>query len=148
MADHIGIVKCPKCGFEQIEASPDECLKCGILFEKWQNRMEQSEEDVDPVEDVPYLAEQLQAGLHSSQQVSAEAGPMVILGGTLCQIGVWMAAFAVLSFAINLVGFEFMVLLPLEVFDDPTRAKLWMLGIGIAMAVVGAGLGGDFSDDD
>ena len=27
--------KCPQCGFERIEASPDECAKCGILFEKW-----------------------------------------------------------------------------------------------------------------
>ena len=46
--------KCPQCGFERIEESPDECAKCGILFEKWHDRAEQLERQMGSVETMSY----------------------------------------------------------------------------------------------
>ena len=139
--------KCPQCGFERIEASPDECAKCGILFEKWHDRAEQLERQMAGVESASYPAEQTQEQFDFPHQVSADSGFMATVGSIFCQIGLLMVTLSILSFVINLIGFEFILLMPLEAFDDPTRAKFWTIGIGIALAIVGAVMGGEMPDD-
>ncbi|MBW1882817.1 MAG: hypothetical protein JRJ58_04770 [Deltaproteobacteria bacterium] len=140
--------KCPQCGFERIEASPDECAKCGILFEKWHDRAEQLERQMGADEPASQPAELAQEQLDHSYQVSTDSGFLGTVGSIFCQIGLLMVTLSVLSFVINLVGFEFILLMPLEAFDNPTRAKLWTIGIGIALAIVGAVMGGEMPDGD
>jgi hypothetical protein len=72
----------------------------------------------------------------------------VIWGSRLCQIGLLMVALPILSFMINLIGFEFILLMPLENFDNPTVAKLSTMGIGVAMLVIGSALGGEIPAED
>ena len=131
------MMKCPKCGFEQIEDSPDECAKCGILFEKWLNR------DVAPVEAATGPA------VHSGPPPRIWVYPpgRVIWGTRLCQLGVLMVALPILSFAINIIGFEFILLMPLENFDNPTVAKLSTMGIGVVILVIGSALGGETPEE-
>ena len=151
-------MKCPKCAFEQIEESPDECAKCGILFEKWLDRAEQLErenreraENLERAGSLELEMAPVQAAAPPMQPWEA-AQPMVPrtsgLGSALCQIGLLMMTLSIASFLINLVGFEFILLMPLEAFDDPTRAKFWTMGIGAALAVTGAGMGGEMPDGD
>ena len=140
--------KCPQCGFERIEESPDECAKCGILFEKWHDRAQQLERQMGSVETTSYPAEQSQAQFDYPQQVSVDSGFMGTVGSIFCQIGLLMITLSILSFVINLVGFEFILLMPLEMFDDPTRAKFWTIGIGVGLAVIGAVMGGQMPEDD
>ena len=146
--DKPGVMKCPKCAFEQIEESPDECAKCGILFEKWLDRAEQQERAAERLE---LELAPVQAAPRPVQPWEA-AQPMVPrtsgLGSTFCQIGLLMVTLPILSFLINLVGFEFILLMPLEAFDDPTRAKFWTMGIGLVLVVVGAVMGGEIPDAD
>ena len=73
---------------------------------------------------------------------------MGTVGSIFCQIGLLMITLSILSFVINLVGFEFILLMPLEMFDDPTRAKFWTIGIGVGLAVIGAAIGGQMPEDD
>ncbi len=145
-------MKCPKCAFEQIEESPDECAKCGILFEKWLDRAEQLErENRERAGSLELEMAPVQAAAPPMQPWEA-AQPMVPrtsgLGSALCQIGLLMMTLSIASFLINLVGFEFILLMPLEAFDDPTRAKFWTMGIGVALLVMGAAMGGEMPDDD
>ena len=49
-----------------------------------------------------------------------------------------MISLPILSFVINLIGYEFILLMPLELFDNPTHAKFWMVGIGVVLAGLGA----------
>ncbi len=151
-------MKCPKCAFEQIEESPDECAKCGILFEKWLDRAEQLErenreraENLERAGSLELEMAPVQAAAPPMQPWEA-AQPMVPrtsgLGSALCQIGLLMVTLPVVSFLINLVGFEFILLMPLEAFDDPTRAKFWTMGIGLVLVVVGAVMGGEIPDAD
>ncbi len=145
-------MKCPKCAFEQIEESPDECAKCGILFEKWLDRAEQLErEQLERTERLELEMAPVQAAPRPMQPWEA-AQPMVPrtsgLGSTFRQIGLLMVTLPILSFLINRVGFEFILLVPLEAFDDPTRAKFWTMGIGAALVVMGAAMGGEMPDGD
>ncbi len=93
-------------------------------------------------------AEPAQEQLDHSYQVSTDSGFFGTVGSIFCQIGLLMVTLSVLSFVINLVGFEFILLMPLEAFDNPTRAKLWTIGIGIALAIVGAAMGGEMPEGD
>ena len=140
--------QCPQCGFEQIEESPDECAKCGILFEKWHDRAQQLERDVAEVEAVSYPVEPSPEQFDYPQQVSYDSGFMGTVGSIFCQIGLVMVVLPIMSFLVNLIGFEFILLMPLEAFDDPTRAKYWTMGIGVALAFLGMAMGGDMPEDD
>ncbi len=137
-------MKCPKCGFEQIEESPDECAKCGILFEKWLDRRDNLEPEMAPVMAASHPVEPRE----SSPQIWVEPLARVIGDSRLCQLGLLMMTLPIVSFLINLVGFEFILLMPLEAFDDPTRAKFWTMGIGAVLVVVGAAMGGEMPDGD
>ena len=134
------MMKCPKCEFEQIVDSPDECAKCGILFEKWQERQDAdaalAEQHFAPAEQSPEQFSSTPLGANNNSMAAAT-------GGTLCQIGLLMITLPILSFVINLVGYEFILLMPLEYFDNPTHAKFWMVGIGIVLAGCGAAMGGE-----
>ena len=140
-------MKCPQCAFEQIEESPDACAKCGILFEKWLDRAEQQER-AEPLE---RESAPVQAAPPPMQPWEA-AQPMVPrtsgLGSTFRQIGLLMVTLPILSFLINRVGVEFILLVPLEAFDDSTRAKFWTMGIGAALVVMGTVMGGETPDRD
>ena len=128
-------MKCPKCGFEQIEESPNGCAKCGILFEKWQERQGA---DAALAEQHFATAEQSREQF-SSTPLGANTNSMTAAaGGTLCQVGLLMIALPILSFVINLVGYEFILLMPLELFENPTHAKFWMVGIGVVLVGFGA----------
>ncbi len=155
-------MKCPKCDFEQIEESPSECAKCGILFEKWLERQEVETHPAEPFfdpaptgdESSPEQYPREQSVPDSLQQYqrrelgAVDPGWLSIVGSTFCHLGLLMASLAIVSFIINLLGFEFILLLPLEFFDNPTRAKLIMIGGGIAMVVVGLMIGGEMPDED
>ena len=134
------MIKCPKCEFEQIVESPDECAKCGILFEKWQER-----QDADAA-----LAERHFAPVEQSREQFSPtpldangSSTTAAAGGLLCQAGLLMITLPILSFVINLVGYEFILLMPLEFFDNPTHAKFWMVGIGVVLAGFGVSMGGE-----
>ena len=154
--DELEVMKCPKCEFEQIEESPDECARCGILFEKWLDRQEQLEQTEQQEEymapfEAPVAPTAPVAPVerwHSPAPVHVESGFGGILGSGLCQIGVLMIILPLISFLINLVGFEFILLMPLEAFDNPTHAKFWMMGIGLAGIVIGTMMGGEMPDED
>ena len=70
------------------------------------------------------------------------------LGSLLMGLGKLMIVLPLLSFAINLIGFEFILLVPLEAFDNPTTAKFWTMGGGVGLVLVGGALGGSLDDDD
>jgi hypothetical protein len=38
--------------------------------------------------------------------------------------------------------------MPLEAFDNPTRAKFWTMGIGLVVLVIGYSMGGEMPEDD
>ena len=134
------MMKCPKCEFEQIVESPDECAKCGILFEKWQDRQDA---DAALAEQHFAPAEQSQEQFSLSPPSAHESSTAAGAGGMLCQVGLLMITLPILSFVINLVGYEFILLMPLELFDNPTHAKFWMVGIGVVLVGLGATGGGD-----
>jgi hypothetical protein len=140
--------KCPQCGFEKIEESPDECAKCGILFEKWHNRAQQLELEMAHIESVSYPVEPPPEQFDYSQPVSSDSGFLSGVGSILCQIGLLMVVLPILSFVINSIGFEFILLMPLEAFDDPTRAKYWTMGIGVGLAFLGMMMGGEMPEED
>ena len=142
--EQLGIMKCPKCGFEQIEESPDECAKCGILFEKWLERRDNLLPELAPIEVAPHPVEPLK----SHPQFWVEPPARVIGGSRLCQVGLLMMTLPIVSFLINLVGFEFILLMPFEAFDDPTRAKFWMMGIGLGVLVIGGAMGGELPEEE
>ncbi len=129
------MMKCPKCEFEQIVESPDECAKCGILFEKWQERQDA---DAALAEQHFAPAEPMQKQLSSTPQSANGDSTTAAAGGLLCQAGLLMITLPILSFLINLVGYVFILLMPLELFDNPTHAKFWMVGIGFVLAGLGA----------
>ncbi len=147
------MMQCPKCGFEQLDASAQECAKCGILFAKWRSR-EQERRDAE--EQLRYQTRleassvPAQLGVEQSQLAfeAPSSGMAPVLGTLFIRFGGLMCGLALLSFVLNLVGLEFVLLMPLEAFDDPTAAKLWTIGGGVALAVLGGVLGGEVEDDD
>ena len=147
-------MKCPKCGFEQLDASAHECAKCGILFEKYlarererleveRERLEVVESAPDPARFAPSGAQDVQIALHPSPGSAAPG-----LGTLFLQIGTLLCVLPILSFGLNFVGFEFILLLPLEAFENPSSAKLWMIGGGVLLGVLGGSLGGGLPSDD
>ncbi len=147
------MMQCPKCGFEQLDASAQECAKCGILFAKWRSR-EQERREAD--EQLRYLARHeassvpAQLGVQQSQLVFEQpsSGMAPALGTLFIRFGGLMCVLGILSFGLNFIGLEFVLLMPLEAFDDPTAAKFWTIGGGVALAVLGVVLGGEVEDDD
>ena len=144
------MVKCPKCEFEQIEESPTECARCGILFEKWLERQEQQEQQEQqeryaaPAPAATAPVEQWD----SPPQIYVEPSAAAIGGSRLCQLGMLMITLPLVSFLLNLVGLEFILLMPLEAFDNPTHAKFWTMGSGVVAIVIGTMIGGDIPDED
>jgi len=151
---------CPKCEFEQLDASAQECAKCGILFAKWQRREQEMKEadqelldfarpDQGGVSAQLAVSQATQTCVQQSQLVRerSSSGAAPGLGSLFIRIGSLMCVLGLLSFGLNLIGLEFVLLMPLEAFDDPTAAKLWTIGIGVALAVVGGSLGGELADD-
>ncbi len=138
------MIKCPKCEFEQLEESPNECARCGILFEKWLERRQHQETYVAPAPVATAPVDQW------SPPPQFYVGPpaAAIWGTRLCQVGMLMITLPLLSFLINLVGFEFILLMPLEAFDNPTHAKFWTIGSGVVAIVLGAAMGGEIPDED
>ncbi len=137
------MMKCPKCEFEQIVESPDECAKCGILFEKWQERQGA---DAALAEQHFAPAEQSREQFSSTPLSANHGSTTTAAGGMLCQVGLLMITLPILSFVINLIGYEFILLMPLELFDNPTHAKFWMVGIGFVLAGFGATTGGEMRE--
>ena len=146
------MIKCPKCEFEQIEESPSECARCGILFEKWLDRQErEQEQEQERQESYSAPASAVTPPVEQSgppPQIYFDPPAGAIWGTRLCGIGVLMITLPLLSFLINLVGFEFILLMPLEAFDNPTHAKFWMMGSGVVAIVLGALMGGEIPDED
>jgi type IV pilus assembly protein PilC len=56
-------MRCPRCEFES--PSEDECLKCGIIFEKWLRIQQEEDEEDEEDEEEPGL--ERNAGLNSSE---------------------------------------------------------------------------------
>ena len=154
------MMKCPKCGFEQLDASAQECAKCGILFAKWRAREQQRTEADERLQEFAQLElstvptqlsiEQPQFDVQQSQLMFEQASSGIApgLGTTFLRIGTLMCVLGVLSFGLNYIGMEFILLMPLEAFDDPTAAKFWTIGGGVGLAVLGGILGGAVEDDD
>ena len=153
-------MKCPKCGFEQLDASAQECAKCGILFAKWRSREQERKEAGEALRDFARLEEssvpaqlglrQPQLGVQQSQLVFEQpsSGMAPVLGTVFIRFGGLMCGLGILSFGLNLIGLEFVLLMPLEAFDEPTAAKLCTIGGGFALAMLGGILGGEVEDDD
>ncbi len=147
------MMQCPKCGFEQLDASAHECAKCGILFAKWQSREQErrdAEEQLSYQTRLETSSVPAQLSVEESQLAweQASGGGMAPALGTLfIRLGGLMCVLGLLSFVINLIGLEFVLLMPLEAFDDPTKAKLWTIGGGVGLAVLGGILGGAVEDD-
>jgi len=144
-------MKCPQCQFEQIEESPDECAKCGVLFEKWQDRLDQLEQqlgrEAPAAAAAPHATGLAERPIAKPGRRQYEPTSAASWGSGLMQIGVPMFVIALLSLGLNLVGYEFILLMPLELVSDPRALKLWMMGIGLALTVVGAVMGGALEDD-
>ncbi len=154
-------MQCPKCGFEQLDASAQECAKCGILFAKWrireQARRETDEQARREADEELYLARleassaPAQLGVRPSQlafEQASTSGMAPAMGSLFIRVGGLMCVLGILSFGLNMIGREFILLMPLEMFDDPTAAKFWTIGGGVALAVFGGTLGGAVGDDD
>lgn len=154
-------MKCPKCGFEQIDAAAPECAKCGILFAKWSAREQQRQQQADQqLADFAELESfdvcERSGAAHAPAVVppfqpdfeAASGGGLAPgLGSVFIRVGSLACVLGTLSFALNLIGFEFILLMPLEAFDNPTAAKLWTIGGGVGLAIVGGVLGGAVDDD-
>ncbi len=146
-------MQCPKCGFEQLDASAHECAKCGILFAKWRGREQERNEADEQLREFARLEASsvpAQLAVPESQLVFEQpsSGMAPGLGTLFIRFGGLMCVLGILSFGLNFIGLEFVLLMPLEAFDDPTAAKLWTIGGGVALALLGGVLGGEFEDDD
>jgi len=136
--------------FEQIEPEADECAKCGVLFEKFLAREQEQHEAVVPPQDyeLGVASPEASATMRPIEYAESDTGVGPMIGTLMLRLGPLMVVLPALSFLLNMVGMEFILLSPLELFENPTRAKLWIIGGGIGMAVLGGMLGGENSDDD
>ena len=105
-----GLMKCPKCGFEQVDQS-DECLKCGIIISKFHRPQKtDSESDVSPekkVEPEPQSTSKILRDLFFD--VKFETNPLLFGGRVLLFviIIVWGVVLISASIESNYVGQSF-----------------------------------------